>query len=107
MIEAAREQVLDPGDGSAVASQAFTLLSARPRDEIVASHQVLLGLMADSYRNPLWAAAYVINGGCSDDGFDYFRGWLIVQGHEVYERVSVVSPSGQRSIASTTGRWVP
>lgn len=43
--------------------------------------------MADSYRNPLWAAAYVINGGCSDDGFDYFRGWLIVQGHGVYERV--------------------
>ncbi|WP_342210876.1 LysR family transcriptional regulator [Streptomyces sp. DH-12] len=35
---------------------------------------------------PLWAAAYVINGGCSDDGFDYFRGWLIAQGREVFER---------------------
>ncbi len=87
LIEAARRQVFDPSDGNAVASQAVTLLSARPRDEIVASDQVLWGLMADSYRNPLWAAAYVINGGCSDDGFDYFRGWLIVQGHEVYERV--------------------
>lgn len=44
-------------------------------------------LLADSYRAPLWAAAYVINGGCSDDGFDYFRGWLIMQGREVFEQV--------------------
>ena len=28
--------------------------------------------MADSYRSSLWAAAYVINAGCSDDGFGYF-----------------------------------
>lgn len=33
----------------------------------------------------LWGAAYIINGGCSDDGFDYFRGWLILQGRKVYE----------------------
>ncbi|MFC9245678.1 DUF4240 domain-containing protein [Streptomyces sp. NPDC057136] len=44
--------------------------------------------MADSCTNPLWAAAYVINGGCSDDGFDYFRGWLIAQGREVFERTA-------------------
>jgi hypothetical protein len=37
-----------------------------------------------SYKNKLWAAAYVINGGCSDDGFDYFRAWLIAQGKEVF-----------------------
>jgi hypothetical protein len=43
--------------------------------------------MAHSYTNPLWAAAYLINGGCSDDGFEYFRGWLIAQGREVFERV--------------------
>ncbi|MDR2051388.1 MAG: DUF4240 domain-containing protein [Deltaproteobacteria bacterium] len=37
-----------------------------------------------SYKNKLWAAAYVINGGCSDDAFDYFRGWLTAQGREVF-----------------------
>jgi hypothetical protein len=42
--------------------------------------------MADSYRSPLWAAAYVINGGCSDDGFENFRSRLITQGRQVYER---------------------
>ncbi|HBO46104.1 MAG TPA: hypothetical protein DD670_19710 [Planctomycetaceae bacterium] len=40
--------------------------------------------MEESYHNDLWAAAYVINGGCSDDGFDYFRGWLIALGREAY-----------------------
>src|SRR5205807_9971881 len=33
----------------------------------------------------LWGAAYLINGGCSDDGFDYFRAWLISRGRTVYE----------------------
>jgi hypothetical protein len=37
-----------------------------------------------SYKNKLWAAAYIINGGCSDDGFDYFRGWLTAQGRTVF-----------------------
>jgi hypothetical protein len=37
-----------------------------------------------SYKNKLWAAAYIINGGCSDDGFDYFRGWLTAQGKRVF-----------------------
>jgi hypothetical protein len=37
-----------------------------------------------AYKNKLWAAAYVINGGCSDDGFEDFRGWLIAQGKDVY-----------------------
>jgi hypothetical protein len=87
LIDAAHCQVPDPADGEAVAAQAVTLLSARPHGEILAADQVLRGLRAESYRNPLWAAAYVINGGCSDDGFEYFRGWLIVQGREMYERI--------------------
>ncbi|KZX11153.1 DUF4240 domain-containing protein [Methanobrevibacter filiformis] len=34
----------------------------------------------ESYKSKLWAAAYIMNGGCSGDCFDYFRGWLISQG---------------------------
>src|SRR5262249_4867117 len=51
-----------------------------------------------SYRNPLWAAAYLVNGGCSDDGFEYFRGWLIMQGRAVYERV-VADPDALADLA--------
>ncbi|OLZ67365.1 hypothetical protein AVW11_14230 [Streptomyces amritsarensis] len=69
----------------AVAQRAAELLAARPHAEIAAAQQVLWDLLAESYRSPLWAAAYVINGGCSDDGFDYFRGWLLTQGRAVFD----------------------
>lgn len=38
-------------------------------------------------RSSLWGVAFVIMGGCSDDGFDYFRGWLISRGEEVFNKV--------------------
>jgi hypothetical protein len=74
-------------DCDPVAVTASALLAARSAEEILGAQRALWALMGESYRSPLWAAAYVINGGCSDDGFDYFRGWLILQGREVFERV--------------------
>ncbi|MFD8323732.1 DUF4240 domain-containing protein [Kitasatospora purpeofusca] len=87
LIEEARSQVPTPDHGDSVVERATALLALRPVQEIVAVQRILGSLMADSYRAPLWGAAYVINGGCSDDGFDYFRGWLITQGRETFERV--------------------
>jgi hypothetical protein len=43
--------------------------------QVVRVDRTVWTLMDRSYRNDLWAAGYLINGGCSDDGFDYFRGW--------------------------------
>jgi hypothetical protein len=43
----------------------------------------------NSYDWGLWGAAYVIDGGCSDDGFDYFRAYLISLGRDVFERALV------------------
>ncbi len=37
------------------------------------------------YAWPLWGAAYVINGGCGDDGFADFRACLISRGRHVVE----------------------
>ncbi len=87
LIDEARGQASAPEDSYDVAEQACTLLAARPREEIVAAQQIVWDLLADSYRGPLWAAAYLANGGCSDDGFEYFRGWLVLQGREVFERI--------------------
>jgi hypothetical protein len=42
-------------------------------------------LVDAAYRVDLWGAAYTINGGCSDDGFHYFRCWLVDQGQKVYD----------------------
>jgi hypothetical protein len=54
-------------------------------DEIKSFHEAYLGLVSTAYTWPLWGAAYVMNGGCSDDCFDYFRDWLISEGQSVYE----------------------
>ncbi len=32
----------------------------------------------------MWGAAYLICGGCSDEGFAYFCGWLMAQGSDVF-----------------------
>lgn len=42
-------------------------------------------LLRASNRCGLWGAAYLMNGGCSDDGFLYWRCWLLAQGRDVYE----------------------
>ena len=42
-------------------------------------------LRGQAYTWDLWAAAYIMNGGCSDDCFSDFRGWLIGQGKDVFD----------------------
>ena len=41
----------------------------------------------------LWAAGYLAAGGMSDDAFDYFRLWLVLQGQTAFERVLAVPDS--------------
>jgi hypothetical protein len=86
-IEQARTRAADSADAEDIAHEATVLLATQEPEQIVSTEQILSELMAVSYQAPLWAAAYVINGGCSDDGFDYFRGWLITQGRTAFERV--------------------
>ncbi|QEH31952.1 hypothetical protein OJF2_04190 [Aquisphaera giovannonii] len=54
-------------------------------DEIVEWNRIFDRLAAWAYTVDLWGAAYLINGGASDDGFYYFRCWLIGMGKDVYE----------------------
>jgi hypothetical protein len=54
-------------------------------DDLVRFAHWFNDLTSQAYSNDLWGAAYVINGGCSDDGFFYFRCWLIGRGKEVYD----------------------
>lgn len=42
--------------------------------------------MKRSFTWDLWGAAYVIHGGASDDGFEYFRCWLVSKGKRVFEK---------------------
>ena len=67
------------------------LLTSEP-DEIVSFAQHMKDVLAESYRWDLWAVAYIVNGGSSDDGFEYFRGWLIAQGRERFH-VAMENPA--------------
>jgi hypothetical protein len=91
LIDQARADAADPADAEQVVDNAIGRLTGRPVPEIVSAAQLFWDVMAASYRTDLWAAAYLINGGCSDDGFEYFRGWLVAQGRATYEAV-VASP---------------
>lgn len=56
-----------------------------PREEIVSYQEHFDDLFGKAYSWDLWGAAYIIEGGCSDDGFMDFRYGLISKGREVYE----------------------
>ena len=83
LIQAAKKE--SDGDVEEQVAVLIEKLVSLPASEIIEFGSILDELMARSYTNDLWAAAYIINGGCSDDCFDYFRGWLIAQGEQVFE----------------------
>ena len=60
-----------------------TALGQRSPEDLIAFNGFAWAYFSRLDRKELWAAAYVIRGGCSDDGFAYFREWLILQGKDV------------------------
>ena len=56
-------------------------------EEIVSYQEHFDTLHERAYHWDLWGAAYIMEGGCSDDGFTDFRYGLISKGKDVYETV--------------------
>ncbi|MEU4161628.1 DUF4240 domain-containing protein [Actinoplanes sp. NPDC026670] len=71
-----------PASPAQVAERAVADLAARDPEEIVAWGRHLDKVMAASGTEDLWAAAYLINSGADEAGFDAFRGWLIAHGRK-------------------------
>ncbi len=86
LVEAARGQVDDTVmDPDGVADALTKVLGGLRADEIIRFGVQFELLQAQAYRSDLWGAAYLINGGASEDQFDSFRGWLVAQGRETWE----------------------
>lgn len=102
LIETARDEAEDATDAYAVADALVRALSERDPGVIEAFDAALAALVAESYLTELWAAAYLINAGASDDGFDYFRGWLIAQGRDVFE-AALADPDSLAEIPAVRG----
>jgi hypothetical protein len=80
-------QILEQGKDSPT-PQAFVKaeLEKIPPEEIIAYQEHFAQLVERAYRWDLWGAAYLINGGCSDDSFMDFRYGLLAQGKQIYEK---------------------
>lgn len=74
-------------DCEALANALQSSLSQLSPAEIIEFDFLFRQKVIEAYRWDLWGIAYLINGGCSDDSFEYFRYWLIGQGQTVYETV--------------------
>jgi hypothetical protein len=83
-------QIIDEARGKAgrwqdIDAPLATTLSALESADIIKWQQIFDEYQSLSRREGLWAAAAVtLGGGCSDDSFDYFRGWLTAQGKDVF-----------------------
>ena len=80
LIEASR-----PGDSEAQVDRLIDALAIRPVAEILSFGQWWDTLKVRAYQWPLWGAAYLMNGGCSDDGFSDFRSWLLLKGEFIFK----------------------
>lgn len=73
------------GDESELATLLREDLRLMSVEQLVQFERCFLRADLAAYSMRLWDAAYIIDSGCSDDGFAYFRTWLIWQGRKTYD----------------------
>ncbi len=78
-------------------------LTELPLPEVVAFDATFSAVQRRLNTWDLWGAAYVINGGCSDDGFIDFRSWVISQGSGTYQR-ALTDPDSLVDVLPTSRR---
>lgn len=73
-------------------------LSSLEPKQIQSFQQRYESLLLEANNWSLWGAASLMNGGCSDDGFKYFRDWLISEGEKTFKS-AVKTPDSLASVA--------
>lgn len=82
LIAKARQTI--DGDDDQLPEELVRLLATETKEAILDFGLAFAEFHNRSYTSNLWCTAYVACGGCSDDGFDYFRAWLIGRGKDAY-----------------------
>jgi hypothetical protein len=101
IIERAAESAHDP---DAQVKALRTALRELTLEEIISFEVAFRGYLNRAYTWDLWGTAYVIHGGCSDDGFEYFRRWLVSRGRDVYE-AALANPDSLAQLDVQPGPW--
>lgn len=98
LIERARSEAGDPTE---VAARLVDVLAEQDPSFILATDEAMRETMAAAYGWPLWGAAYLIHGGCSDDGFDYFLAGLLGTGRANFQ-AAVADPDSLADLDDET-----
>lgn len=87
------EQANEAADGEPEQKEVFLRkkLAETSPDNVQAFGQHMDHFSNEAYRWDLWAAAYIINGGCCDDSFSDFRSSLVSMGRQTYQ-AAIASP---------------
>lgn len=91
LVERAREAAGGRADdrdapGDPLPGALTDVLAALEPERIAAFSVTAAEVSRSAYRWPLWNAAYLIEGGCGDDGFMDFRDGLALLGRETFTR---------------------
>jgi hypothetical protein len=81
-------------------------LSQKSEKEIIEFYIIYKILLDETYLADLWNACDLIGCGCHENGFLYFRNWLMAQGKEIFYQavndpealVSIVTPENRHQI---------
>jgi hypothetical protein len=92
IIDSARDKSgpLDPG---ADPDSLRDVLNEFPDEKVVEFAIEFTNQLVRLNRWDIWGAGYVIAGGMSDDGFHYFRSWLIGKGSDAVDQ-ALAEPDG-------------
>lgn len=80
-------------DASLDADVLKKVLSKLSDDEVIGFMKEFYQALINLNNWPLWGAGFVVAGGMSDDGFHYFRSWIIGRGKDAYE-MAMTNPDG-------------
>jgi len=92
------------GDSTVQIENLKTQLAGLDAAEIVEFDRHLGECHDRAYTWDLWGAAFVISGGCSDDGFIDFRAWLISRGKRVFEAALAEPDSLASAVKANDGK---
>lgn len=80
------DSTLRDEDGRLDLDELIARLTACRKAKIVKWYKVLQEELTRAHTSEIWEVGYAMNGGLGDDGFEYFKCWLVTQGREFFER---------------------
>jgi len=96
LIDNARQST---GDWKSMFEPLMDRLSELDKPDIIKWGHIFDQYFVIADKKTLWAAIHIMHNGCSDDGYDYYRAWLIAQGKDVYYK-ALSNPDSLASVKS-------